>query len=77
MDQCHHPLDHLLSKESVVLVMVYGMDLKLLVSDKQYYIYIFDHKSGRNKTHEVLQQVAVEMEVWIALELPLKYSLQT
>jgi hypothetical protein len=80
MDQQDHPLDHLLPEESIVPIMVDDIYLKILVVDHKYNIYhihIYDHKSDRNKSHEVLQLVAVEMEVWTAPEVPMKDPLQT
>jgi len=68
VDRWDHPVDHLFPKDFVVPIIVDAMDLQLLVANQKFYW---------NKSHEVLQLVAVDMEVWPTLEVLVKDPIQT
>jgi hypothetical protein len=75
MDWWDHPLDHLLPEECVVPIVVDDQELKIIdfyKKYKKYHIHISYHKFEWKKSHEVPQVVVVDMEVWTALEVPVK-----
>ena len=79
MDQQDHPLDHLLPKEFVVPIMVDALDMKNIVFFKKYHIYhiqISDKKYDWKKSHKRLELVAMEVDVCIAPEVPMKDPIQ-
>jgi hypothetical protein len=63
-----------------VPIMVDALEMQIIYANQKYQIYniqIYNHKSDQKNSHEVLQLVAVEIEVWTASEIPVKYPSQT
>jgi hypothetical protein len=71
VDRQDHPLDHLLSEDFVVFIMVDILDLQILSSDHKNKICQVQI-SDQNKSHEFVQLVATSMELWTSLEVTMK-----